>query len=90
MTKKKTFTRSRNNRMIAGVMGGVADYFGWNATWLRIIFVLISFFSVAFPGILVYILAWIIIPDAPKKRITIQQIRVKMSHQTMTTDLNNS
>jgi phage shock protein C len=90
MTKKKTFTRSRNNRMIAGVMGGVADYFGWNATWLRIIFVLISFFSVAFPGILVYILAWIIIPDAPKKQITIQQIRVKMSHQTMTTDLNNS
>ena len=67
MTKKKTFTCSRNNRMIAGVMGGVADYFGWNATWLRIIFVLISFFSVAFPGILVYILAWIIIPDAPKK-----------------------
>lgn len=67
MTKKKTLTRSRDNRMISGVIGGISDYFGWDATILRIIFVFISIFSAAFPGILVYVLAWIIMPDAPRK-----------------------
>lgn len=55
--------RSRNDRMIAGVLGGVARRFGWNSTLLRILFVLVSILSAAFPGIVVYLLAWLLIPD---------------------------
>ena len=55
--------RSRNDRMIAGVLGGIARRFGWNSTILRIVFVLVSILSAAFPGILVYLLAWLLIPE---------------------------
>jgi len=54
--------RSRHDRIIAGVIGGLADYLGLDATLARVIYVLISIFSAAFPGILVYILLWILIP----------------------------
>lgn len=60
---KKKLMRSARNRMIAGVCGGVADYFGWDPTIVRLAFVLISIFSAAFPGILVYIIAWLIVPE---------------------------
>lgn len=55
--------RSRSDRMIAGVVGGVARHFGWSPTVLRIVFVLVSILSAAFPGILVYLIAWLLIPD---------------------------
>lgn len=41
--------RSNRQSMIAGVMGGIAERFGWNANLLRIIFVLVSIMSAAFP-----------------------------------------
>ena len=50
--------------MIAGVCGGLADYFDLDPSLVRIIYVLVSIFSVAFPGILVYIVLWIIIPES--------------------------
>ena len=54
--------RSYRSNMIAGVMGGIAERFGWNANLLRIIFVLVSVMSAAFPGILVYLVLWLIMP----------------------------
>ncbi|EJO34144.1 PspC domain-containing protein [Acinetobacter radioresistens] len=54
--------RSNRQNMIAGVMGGIAERFGWNANLLRIIFVLISIMSAAFPGILVYLILWLLMP----------------------------
>jgi phage shock protein C len=54
--------RSRRNRIIAGVCGGIAEWLGWDPTLVRILYVLVSIVSVAFPGILIYILLWIIIP----------------------------
>jgi len=54
--------RSKRQNMIAGVMGGIAERFGWNVTLLRIIFVLVSVISAAFPGILVYLILWLVIP----------------------------
>lgn len=54
--------RSQRSNMIAGVMGGIAERFGWNVTLLRIIFILISVMSAAFPGILVYLVLWLIMP----------------------------
>lgn len=59
----KRFYRSNSNRMIAGVCGGIAEYFNMDTSLVRIIYVIISVFSAAFPGILIYIAAWIIIPD---------------------------
>ncbi len=47
--------RSRNQRMIAGVMGGIAEYLGWSPTLTRILFVIISTASAAVPGLLIYL-----------------------------------
>ena len=59
--------RSNRHNMIAGVMGGIAERFGWNVTLLRIIFVLVSCISAAFPGILVYLVLWLIMPKQQMK-----------------------
>jgi phage shock protein C len=56
--------RSRKNRMIAGVCGGLAEWLGWDPTLVRILYVIVSIFSVAFPGILCYIILWIVMPEA--------------------------
>lgn len=56
--------RSRTNRMIAGVVGGLAEYFGVDATLLRVVYVVGSIVSAAFPGLLVYLLLWLLIPEA--------------------------
>ncbi|MEJ2582098.1 MAG: PspC domain-containing protein [Acidobacteriota bacterium] len=56
--------RSSNNRIIAGVCGGLAEWLGWNPTWVRILYVVVSALSVAFPGILAYIILWIVMPKA--------------------------
>jgi phage shock protein PspC (stress-responsive transcriptional regulator) len=49
--------------MIAGVVAGLASYFGMDVTLARVLYVVISLVSAAFPGILVYILLWIIVPE---------------------------
>jgi phage shock protein PspC (stress-responsive transcriptional regulator) len=54
--------RSRDRRIVAGVMGGVAEHFDLNVTLLRILYVIVSIASAAFPGILVYLLLWLLIP----------------------------
>lgn len=55
--------RSLNDRMIAGVMGGIARRYGWSATWVRIVYVAGSLLSAAFPGVLVYLILWLLIPN---------------------------
>lgn len=54
--------RSREHRMLAGVCGGLADWLGWSPGLVRFLFVLVSVLSVAFPGILVYVILWIVMP----------------------------
>jgi phage shock protein PspC (stress-responsive transcriptional regulator) len=56
-------SRSLNDRMIAGVMGGIAHRYGWSSTWLRINYVIASLLSAAFPGALVYVILWLLIPN---------------------------
>lgn len=48
--------------MLGGVCGGLAEYFGWDPTIVRIGYALLSIFSAAFPGILVYLIFWAIVP----------------------------
>ena len=56
-------SRSLRDRMIAGVLGGLARRLGWSSTWLRIGYVVLSVLSAAFPGILVYLILWLLIPN---------------------------
>jgi phage shock protein PspC (stress-responsive transcriptional regulator) len=55
-------TRSKDDRMIAGVCGGLAKWLGWDSTAVRIIYVLASILSAAFPGTIVYIILAIVMP----------------------------
>ena len=66
MSKKGPLRRSRSNRMIGGVIAGWADYLGMDVTLARALYVLISICSAAFPGILVYIIFWILTPQEPE------------------------
>ena len=56
-------TRSKSDRMIAGVCGGLAKWLGMNSTAVRILYVLISIFSVAFPGLIVYVILALVMPS---------------------------
>lgn len=62
MSTTRHLHRSLRNRWIGGVVGGLSEYLGIDATLARIIYVLVSIFSAAFPGILVYIILWILMP----------------------------
>lgn len=62
----KRLYRSRTDKMIAGVCGGIGKYFDIDPVIIRLLFLLLSFGGMGF-GLLVYILAWVIIPLEPKK-----------------------
>jgi phage shock protein C len=55
--------RSRRNRVIAGVCGGLAEFFGISAFWFRLAF-LIALLPGGVPGIVAYVLFWLIVPKA--------------------------
>jgi len=57
----KVFRRS-NDRIFAGVCGGIADYLGWSPLRVRILYVIVSILSAAFPGTLVYLILWLVVP----------------------------
>jgi len=56
----RRLTRSGRNRMIAGVCGGLAEYFGIDVTLIRVIFVVLAL--MAGPGLLLYLALWVILP----------------------------
>jgi phage shock protein PspC (stress-responsive transcriptional regulator) len=64
LTMPRTLARSRRHRMIFGVCGGLAEYLGWDPTVVRVVYVLASVFSAAFPGMLVYLILWAVMPEA--------------------------
>lgn len=63
MNASRTLSRSRNDRMLAGVVGGIAARFGRNSTLLRVVYIIVSIASAAFPGILVYLILWLLMPE---------------------------
>ena len=56
--------RSSSNKIIAGVCGGFAEWLGWNPTTFRILFFIFSILSAAFPGMLVYLILWLVMPKS--------------------------
>jgi phage shock protein PspC (stress-responsive transcriptional regulator) len=63
MSTNGTLRRSRNQRILAGVCGGIADWLGWDVGMVRILYVLVSIFTAAFPGTLVYVILWVVMPE---------------------------
>ncbi|MDH5254577.1 MAG: PspC domain-containing protein [Gammaproteobacteria bacterium] len=63
-TQRPRLRRSRSNKMIAGVCGGFAEWMDWDPTLVRLAYVLLSILSAAFPGILVYLVLWLVTPLA--------------------------
>lgn len=61
----KRLQRSRSDRMIGGVMGGFAQYFGIDSTILRLIYAGVALFSGIIGGVLLYLVAMIVIPEEP-------------------------
>jgi phage shock protein C len=59
---RTSLRRSRTNRMVAGVVGGLAEYLGVDPTLARVVFAVVSIVSAAFPGLLVYGILWLVIP----------------------------
>ena len=55
--------RSKSDRKIAGVLGGIAAKYGWKPDTVRLVYVLVSLFSAAFPGLLAYVIMWVVIPE---------------------------
>jgi len=62
MAREGGLKRSRDNALLGGVCGGIAANFGWSPTATRVAYVLISILSVAFPGIVVYLVLWLVLP----------------------------
>jgi phage shock protein C len=58
--------RTQDDRLLGGVCGGIARWLGWDPTLVRVLYVLISIFSAAFPGTIVYLVLWAIMPWEPK------------------------
>jgi phage shock protein C len=63
MSEGRALMRPREDRVIAGVCSGLADYLGWSARRVRIAYVLLSIVSAAFPGIAVYLVLWYLMPE---------------------------
>lgn len=62
----KKLLRSRTNRILLGVCGGLAEYLDLDPTVVRVLYVILSIVSVAFPGILAYVILALIMPNAPE------------------------
>jgi len=62
MKETAGISRDKSNAMIGGVCAGLARHFGWSVTGTRVVYVLASILSAAFPGILVYIILWLLLP----------------------------
>jgi phage shock protein PspC (stress-responsive transcriptional regulator) len=63
MTSANPLRRSVDDRVIAGVCGGLARWLGWDPTLVRVLYVVVSVLSAAFPGILVYLVLWVMMPS---------------------------
>jgi phage shock protein C len=62
----KPLMRVRQGAVIAGVCGGIAKWLGWDPTIVRVVYVMLTLLSAAFPGVILYILLWILMPLEPE------------------------
>ena len=63
MTSDKRLYRSRSDRKLAGVCAGIADYFGWDPTLVRVGWIVLTLMGGS--GILLYLILWLVMPEVP-------------------------
>jgi phage shock protein C len=63
MAQTRRLYRSRTNRKLAGVCGGLARYFNTDATLIRVLFVVLALLGG--PGLVIYLVLWIVVPEEP-------------------------
>jgi phage shock protein C len=63
---KKRLYRSDKNKILAGIFGGLGDYFGVDPVILRVVYIFIAVFTAFIPGIIVYLFAIVIVPRKPR------------------------
>jgi phage shock protein C len=61
----KKLRRSRSNRIIGGVCGGLAEFFGLSSFWFRLLFIILALPG-GLPGVVPYLILWLIIPLEPR------------------------
>jgi phage shock protein C len=64
MEEPRKLYRSQTQRMLAGVCGGLAEYFNIDATVIRVLFLILAVFGGS--GLVLYLVLWIVVPDASK------------------------
>ena len=62
MSTGKKLLRSRSDRWVAGICGGIGDYFDVDPSLVRLIYLLLTFFSAGFPGLMIYLVLWLVMP----------------------------
>ncbi|NUQ85236.1 MAG: PspC domain-containing protein [Anaerolineales bacterium] len=62
VNQKRALRRSKSNRILAGVCGGLAEFFGISSFWFRLAMI-IALIPGGVPGILIYLILWIVIPS---------------------------
>ena len=65
METRHKLRRSRTNRLIAGVSGGLGEFFGIKAFWFRLLFIIL-FLPGGLPGLIPYLILWIVIPKSKR------------------------
>jgi len=81
--KPKNLYRSENDRMIAGVCGGIAEYFGYDAALVRLIFVLVILLGGS--GIIAYLILWLILPTESSNYQSSEEVIKKNSEELKST-----
>ena len=64
MSTGKKLLRSRSDRGVAGICGGIGDYFDVDPALVRLVYMLLTFFSAGFPGLMIYLVLWLVMPNA--------------------------
>jgi phage shock protein PspC (stress-responsive transcriptional regulator) len=62
---RRPLMRVRRGKLLGGVCGGLAKWLDWDPTLVRLGYVVLSVLSVGFPGVLIYILLWVLMPQEP-------------------------
>lgn len=83
---QKRLYRSRTDKKLGGVCSGIGEYFDLDPTLIRVLWVIITVFTGFAPGIIAYILLWIIVPEEPEK-IESSEVEVEVEGEVIDVDV---